>query len=126
MIPTMSEYFVSWKESRFVAGDTATRTDFAVISRLHDIEDILSGLQVVYQNVQPRVASADETEATQIVGNLDALRSFVAKILEQENGGKRFTAEEADMLGGEAQNRATALAGQISQIAAKLNITIEA
>ena len=32
--------------------------------------------------------------------------------------------EEADVLGAEAQNRATAIAGQVAQIAAKLNITI--
>jgi hypothetical protein len=124
MIPTMSEYFESWKQSRFISDAATASSDFGVISRLHDIVDILSGLQIVYQNVQPHVASVDEAEATQIASNLDSLRTFVSDVLEQEDGGKRFTAEDADALGGEAQDRASALAGQISQIAAKLDVTI--
>lgn len=124
MIPTMSEYFESWKQSRFVAGDASTQTDFVVISRLADVQDILSGLQVVYESVSPRVASVDAAQDTQISQQLNDLKAFVADVYNQEQGGKRFEPEEADMLGGEAQERATALAGQISQIAARLNITI--
>lgn len=125
MIPTMSEYFESWKNSRFVAGEASTQSDFAVISRLADIQNILSGLQVVYRSVSPKVAAVDAAQDTQIGQKLDELKSYVTKVYEQEQGGKQFTAEEADMLGGEAQERATALAGQISQVAAKLNIPIE-
>ena len=124
MIPTMSEYFESWKNSRFVAGEAATQSDFAVISRLADIQNILSGLQVVYQNVSPRVASVDSAQDTQISQQLADLKAFVANVYSQEQGGKRFNPEDADMLGGEAQERATALAGQISQVAARLNISI--
>jgi hypothetical protein len=125
MIPTMSEYFESWKNSRFVAGEQSTQSDFAVISRLSDIQDILSGLQVVYRTVSPQVASVDPAQDQQIAQKLDDLKSYVAKLYTEEQTGKRFSAEEADMLGGEAQERATAVAGQISQVAAKLNIAIE-
>jgi hypothetical protein len=125
MIPTMSEYFESWKQSRFVAGDASTQTDFVAISRLADIQDILSGLQVVYGQVSPMVATVDPTQDKQTAEGLDALKLFVADVYTQEQGGKRFSAEEADLLGAEAQNRATALAGQISQVAAQLNVPIQ-
>jgi hypothetical protein len=46
MVPTMSEYFNSWKNSRFIAGDASTQRDFVAISRLADIQDILGSLQV--------------------------------------------------------------------------------
>ena len=42
----------------------------------------------------------------------------------KEQSGKRFTPEEANLLGEEAQNRATAITGQISQVAAALGIRI--
>jgi len=125
MIPTMSEYFESWKNSRFVAGAESTQSDFGVISRLADVQDILGGLQVVYRSVSPKVTTVDPGEAQRIAQGLDDLKNFVAKVFTQEQAGKRFTPEEADTLGGEAQTRATALAGQISQVAARLNIMIE-
>lgn len=31
MVPTMSEYFASWRDSRFVSGNTSTQRDFNVI-----------------------------------------------------------------------------------------------
>jgi hypothetical protein len=55
---------------------------------------------------------------------LSDLKAFVADVHRQELGGKRFTAEEADLLGAEAQNRATAIVGLITQVAAKLEIEI--
>ena len=39
--------------------------------------------------------------------------------------GRRFTAREADTLGSEAQDRAEAIAGQVSQAAGRLGITLE-
>jgi hypothetical protein len=42
----------------------------------------------------------------------------------EEQAGKVFTAEEADTLGAEAQDRATAIAGQVAQVAAALGIEI--
>jgi hypothetical protein len=125
MVPTMSEYFGSWKDSRFVLGDKSTRRDFVAISRLADIQDILGGLQVTYAGVSPRVAAVDPDQATQIEQGLTDLKAFVADVQSQETSGKRFTPEEADLLGAEAQDRATAITGKISQVAGQLNIEIQ-
>jgi hypothetical protein len=126
MVPTMNEYFGSWRDSRFVTGEESTQRDFVAISRLSDIQDILGGLEIVYAQLLPLVESVDADQAAQIGTDLSGLRSFVADIYAQEQGGKRFTPEEADLLGAEAQDRATAITGRISQIAAQLGIEIEA
>jgi hypothetical protein len=125
MVPTMSEYFASWKSSRFVAGEASAQRDFVAISRLSDIQDILGSLQVVHQNVSPLIKTIDPAQAEQIGQGLADLKAFVADVYAKEKSGQRFTAEEADLLGAEAQNRATAITGQIAQVAAQLNIKIE-
>lgn len=125
MLPTMTEYFESWKSSRFVAGESSTQRDFVAISRLADIQDILSGLEVVYAQIQPTVAQVDAAQSTQIAERISDLKTFVARVYAQEQAGKRFSPEEADILGAEAQNQATAIVGQITQIAAQLNIPLE-
>jgi len=124
MIPTMSEYFESWKNSRFVAGDASTQRDFVAISRLADIQGILGGLQIVHEGVSPLIQKVDSAQDEQIKTELADLIGFVAGVHKEEQGGKRFTPEEADTLGAEAQNRATAITGQITQLAAQLNITL--
>ena len=53
------------------------------------------------------------------------LRAFVEDLYSREQGGERFTPEQAEVLGTEAQERATAIAGQVSQAAAELGVTIE-
>ena len=125
MIPTMNEYFESWKNSRFVAGDAATQSDFVVISRLADIRDILSSLQVVHQGVSPLIDEVDPAQNEQITQGLSSLKAFVADVYQQEQAGKQFTPEEADLLGSEAQGRATALAGIVAQVAAQLHVEIQ-
>ncbi len=124
MVPTMNEYFGSWRDSRFVAGESSTQRDFVAISRLADIGDILGGLEVVYHEVQPLAESVDAAQSEQIATGMADLKAFVADIYTQEHEGKRYTPEEADLLGAEAQNRATTVTGQISQVAAQLGITI--
>jgi imelysin len=125
MVPTMSEYFDSWKNSRFIAGDKSDQRDFVAISRLADIQNILGSLQIVHQNVSPLIKSADASEDARIGRGLTDLKSFVADVYQQEQSGQRFNAEDADLLGKEAQDRATAITGQITQVAAKLNIKIQ-
>jgi hypothetical protein len=71
------------------------------------------------------ISRPDATQATQIEQGLEDLKAFVAEVHAKEQSGYQHTPEEADVLGAEAQNRATAIAGQIAQIAAKLNIKIE-
>jgi hypothetical protein len=125
MVPTMSEYFGQWKTSRFVSGDSASNEAFNVVSRLSDIRDILTGLEVIYEGIEQAVAGADEQRAAQTGQELSDLRSFIAQLYEREQAGKRFTPEQADTLGTEAQERATAIAGQVSQAAAQLGVEIE-
>lgn len=124
MTPTMNEYFDAWKQSRFVAGDAASETAFVGSSRLADIADILSGLDVIYRNVEPLVAAQDNAISQQIGTGLADLQAFVNDVREQEQNGKRFSAEEADLLGTQAQSQATAIAGQVAQAAAQLGVEI--
>jgi hypothetical protein len=125
MTPTMSEYFGAWKNSRFVAGGDAEEASFVATSRLSDITDILSGLVLVYDGVRPMVARTSEAQAEQTGRSLTELRDFAADLRDREKGGEKFTAEQADALGSEAQERAEAIAGQVSQAAAKLNVAVE-
>jgi hypothetical protein len=125
MTPTMSEYFAAWKNSRFISGEQATETAFVAASRLQDIADILSGLVLVYDNVEPLVAKADRQQAEQTKQSLEKLHAFAAQLQKKEAAGRKYTPEEADTLGSQAQERAEAIAGQITQAAAKLNIEIE-
>ena len=125
MTPTMSEYFGQWKNSRFIAGTDAGADAFAASSRLQDIEDILSGLVLIYDNVEPTVAKTDGAQAEQTARDLERLRDFAVDLREREEAGTRFDAEEADTLGAQAQSQAEAIAGQVSQSAGRLGIELE-
>jgi hypothetical protein len=125
MTPTMSEYFEAWKNSRFIAGDKATEKAFVTSSRLNDITDILGGLVLVYDSLQPRIEEASPDQAAQTGKALRDLHDFADRLRAQEASGKQFTAQDADTLGSEAQDRAEAIAGQVSQAAGKLGIDLE-
>lgn len=125
MTPTMSEYFESWKSSRFVAGERATETAFVASSRLGDIGDILGGLVLVYDSVEPQITEVDAEQAKQTGASLRRLHAFAQRLEREEANGRRFTARDADTLGGDAQDRAEAIAGQISQAAGQLGIVLE-
>lgn len=125
MSPTMSEYFNAWKVSRFVSGEEATGEAFNVVSRLSDITDIISGLEVIYDGIGPVIEQATAAQGQQTGRDLADLKAYVQKIYEQEQAGKQFTPEEADLLGSEAQERGSAIAGQVSQVAAELEIPIK-
>ncbi len=124
MVPTMSEYFGQWKVSRFVLGDKAKGDSFNVVSRLSDIGDILGGLRVIYRGIGPAIAKVDPQQSAQTKRELDSLWSYVGKLKAQESNGKRFKPQQADTLGRTAQDRATAIAGQVTQAAARLKIKI--
>ena len=125
MTPTMAEYFEAWKNSRFVAGDKASEASFIGASRLIDITGILKGLTVIYDGIEPKIGTEDPQTAAQAGENLDALLAYVTKLRNAEEGGRKYTAEQADTYGTEAQKRAEAIAGQVSQAADALNIKIE-
>jgi hypothetical protein len=125
MTPTMSEYFEAWKNSRFVAGEGATEQAFVAASRLQDIADILEGLVLTYDQVEPRIASVSSAQAQQTGKALNDLLAYVEDLRDQEAGGKQFTGEEADTLGAEAQRQAEAIAGQVTQAAQRLGVELQ-
>lgn len=125
MIPTMNEYFGQWKESAFVAGDETTETSFVATSRLFDIVSILTGLRVTYENVSPLVADANADLDAQIAAGFDDLQTYVGDLYDDELEGIAFEAEEVDLLGTEAQDRAESLAALVAQAADELSITLE-
>ena len=105
--------------------DKAQEKAFVAASRLQDITDILGGLQTVYASVQPSIAGVDDAQAEQTGKDLAELTSFAERLRDEEAGGKKFTADQAETLGAEAQTRAEAIAGQVSQAAGQLDITLE-
>jgi len=125
MTPTMSEYFEAWKNSRFVAGEKATEKAFVASSRLGDIADILSGLEVIYASARPEMAKASRAQADQTGRSLRELKTFATRLRDAERDGRRFSPEQAESLGTDAQEQAEAIAGQVSQAAGKLGIELE-
>jgi hypothetical protein len=125
MTPTMSEYFETWKNTRFVAGDKATEPAFVASSRLSDIADILEGLVFTYDEIEPRIAKESPQQAEQTGKALDDLLTYVEDLRDTEAEGRKYAAEEADTLGAEAQRRAEDIAGQITQAAQRLGIELQ-
>lgn len=124
MLPTMNEYFEQWKLSSFVAGTATTEQAFVGNSRLIDVYGIVHGLQVTYTQIAPAVNQADAALAAQIAAGFDELVTFVSDLYNKEAAGTRFSAEEADLYGGEAQAKATALVGLVSQAIALLGLQV--
>jgi hypothetical protein len=125
MTPTMSEYFEGWKNSHFVAGGKATEQAFVAASRLGDIADILEGIVFTYEGVQPLVANENPAQAKQTEQELRNLLSFASNLRDREAKGEKFTAEQADAFGAEAQTQAEAIAGQVTQSAERLNVQLQ-
>jgi len=125
MTPTMNEYFEQWKFSAFVAGsDSFQETAFVGVSRLFDINGILNGLNFAYENISPVVAQADTSLDTQIESGYENLVGYVDDLYQREQDGQQFSPEEADLFGTEAQDKATALAGQVAQAAALAGVEL--
>src|SRR3954453_22473357 len=125
MTPTMSEYFEAWKNSRFIAGGKAEEKGFVATSRLSDIRDILGGIVLIYDSIKPSVEKVNADQALQTKSDLDKLHQFAGRLLTAEEGGKKFTASDADTLGGEAQRNAEASGGQVSRAAGQLGLKLE-
>jgi hypothetical protein len=125
MTPTMNEYFETWKNTRFVAGKNASDPAFVATSRLSDIADILEGLVLTYGQVEPLVADESQQQAQQTGKALDDLLAYAENLRDTETGGKRYTPEQADTLGAEAQRQAEAIAGQVTQAAKRLGIELQ-
>jgi len=125
MTPTMSEYFEAWKNSAFIAGENAKEEGFVATSRLSDIADILEGIAFTYEEIQPVIAEEDPQQAEQTGKQLEELLAFVEDIRDREADGEKFTGEDADTLGSEAQARAEEIAGQVTQAAKRLGIELQ-
>jgi hypothetical protein len=126
MTPTMSEYFGQWKNTAFVAGKGKQKeASFVATSRLSDIADILEGIAFTYDEIQPTIAAESPAQAKQTKRELAELLAFAADLRDREEGGEKFTAEQADQLGSEAQTRAEAIAGQVTQSAKQLDIELQ-
>lgn len=125
MIPTMNEYFEQWKLSSFITGEAAEEASFVAVSRLFDITGILHGLDVTYDAVGPAVSGSDLALHAQIDSGFDDLVMYVDDLYSKEKAGVKFTPEEADAFGTEAQDKAQALAALVSQAATRLNLKLE-
>lgn len=124
-VPTVSDFFDAWKNSRFVQIDPSKASrDFVVVSRLSDIVDNITSWQTIYSGLSPLAVTADPASDERIHQGLRELKTYVSDIYSKEQLGKRYTPEEADLLSADAQNRATAITGQITQVAALLKIEI--
>lgn len=125
MTPTMSEYFEAWKNSRFVAGEDASEEAFVAASRLQDIADILGGILVTYDGIEPTIAKENAQQAKQTRQELKSLVDFAAELRDREAGGEQFNAKQADALGAQAQAQAEAIAGQVTQAAKQLEVELQ-
>lgn len=125
MVPTMNEYFGQWKESRYVAGDASRASSFIAVSRLFDINGILTGLDVAYRHVTELVAERDPSLDARIRAGFAQLTAYVGDLYEQERAGRQYTAAEADLFGTEAQELATTLAALLARAAEVLEITLD-
>jgi hypothetical protein len=94
-------------------------------SRLSDIADILEGLLLTYDQVEPEIASESKPQAAQTRKALGDLLAYVEELRDQEANGRQFTGEQADTLGAEAQRQAEAIAGQVTQAAQQLGIELQ-
>ncbi|WP_407541187.1 imelysin family protein [Deinococcus radiomollis] len=123
-VPTVGPvFFENWKTSRFVLGGKTKRTDFVVISRLSDLQGNVASWEAMYRGLSPEVKRKNAALDTQIVAGLNSLKGYVARLATQEKT-RRFTPEQADTLQAEAQNRATAITGRITQAAALLGVKV--
>jgi len=125
MTPTMSEYFEAWKNSRFIAGEDAEELGFVATSRLADIADILGGILVTYDGMQPMIATENAQQAKQTRVELQSLVDFAADLRDREAEGEQFNAKQADALGAQAQAQAEAIAGQVTQAAKQLEVELQ-
>ena len=122
-LPTTGDFLDIWKNSRFVQGGGTKETEFAAISRLNDLRDNIGSWQAIYRGVSPDVKSKNAALDSQVTGGLTDLRAYVQRLIAQEQV-RRFTPEQAEGIISEAQNRATALTGKLTQAAALLNVKV--
>ena len=123
MTPTVGDYFGEWKESQFLGGEGAA---FVAQSRLIDVLGIMGGCQRMYvAAIAPVVAPEDAALDGAITKGFEDLIALVDETREREAAGAIFSPEEADAIGGEAQDLAERIVAQVLQAAAKHGVEIK-
>ena len=122
-VPTTQDFLEVWRNSRFVTGGASKVQEFAAISRLNDLRDNIGSWQVIYAGVSPDVKVKDANLDAQVHAGLGDLRAYVEKLIDRERT-RRFTPEQAESIQEEAQNRATAITGLLTQAAALLGVKV--
>ncbi|MBZ9750133.1 EfeM/EfeO family lipoprotein [Deinococcus sp. HMF7604] len=124
-VPTVGPvFFEDWKSSPFVLGARSQRQDFVVISRLSDLRGNVSSWQAMYRGLSPDVKAKSAALDGQILTGLNDLAALVDKLVAREKT-RRYTPEQAEQLQREAQNRATAITGRITQAAALVGVKLQ-
>ena len=108
-----------------MAGDASREASFIAVSRLFDINGILTGLDLAYRHVTSLVAERDASLDDRIRAGFDRLTAYVGDLYQQERAGRQYTAAEADLFGTEAQELATTLAALLARAAEVLDITLD-
>lgn len=126
MTPTIGDLFREWRLSPFVAGEgSQTGSGHVATSRLADITDILSGLQIGYREIEPLIAEKNPEQAVQIGDDLSGLLTAVGELRDREATGEKFSPLQAERFGALFQARADRIAGQAAQAARDLDIPIQ-
>ena len=99
-----------------IEGDTVIASDTA---------DILSEINVTYDETSPQIAEENQGQAQQTGAELADLLAKAEDLRDREAGGEKFTPEQADQLGAEMQAQAEKIAGQVTQAAQDLGVEIQ-
>ena len=122
-LPTTQDFLEIWRKSRFVSGSGSRVQEFAAISRLNDLRDNISSWQAIYAGVSPAVVGKNAALNTQIQSGMQGLHKYVETLIAREKT-RHFTPEQARSVQDEAQNRATAVTGSVTQAAALMGIKV--
>lgn len=122
-LPTTQDFLEIWRNSRFVSGSRSKVQEFAAISRLNDLRDNISSWQAIYAGISPAVVGKNPALNTQITAGMTDLHRYVETLISREKT-RHFTPEQARSVQDEAQNRATAVTGSVTQAAALLGIKV--
>ena len=121
-VPTVPDYFNAWQKTGATTNSDARER---IVSPLDNLQNMVGGLTTLEQGVGPRISASDPAQQAQLSQGLNDLQSFVSNIANKEKSGQKYSAEQADLAAAEANDRATALTGQITQIMDKLSIQKE-
>ena len=128
MVPTMSEYFGQWKVSRFVLGREARRATRSTSSPGSPTSATSSAACASSTPASPR-DRARSTRSRRAQTKRSSTRSWRSSATLAGAGARRASAsrpQQADVLGRRRRSAATAIAGQVTQAAARLKVKIVA